>query len=39
MLEIETLRELLFKKGIITPAEFVARFEKLDRKKKAKGGR
>ena len=39
MFEIEALRELFFEKGIITPVEFVARFEKLDREKNAKVGR
>ena len=40
MLEIETLRQLLFEKGIITKEEFVARYKKLDREmKERKGGR
>jgi hypothetical protein len=36
MLEIETLRQLLFEKGIITEGEFLDRFRKLDREMKAK---
>ena len=39
MLEIETLRELLFEKGIITKDEFIAKFKKLDREMKEKGAR
>ena len=38
-LEIETLRQLLFEKGIITEEEFIARFKRLDREMKEKGGR
>ena len=37
MLEIETLRQLLFEKGIISKEEFIARFKKLDREMKEKG--
>jgi len=36
MLELETLRELLFEKGIITEEEYVARFKKVDREMKEK---
>jgi len=39
MLEIEALRELLFEKGIISEEEFLAKFKKLDRKMKEKGGK
>jgi hypothetical protein len=39
MLEIEALRQLLFEKGIITEEEFIARYKKLDREIKEKGGR
>ena len=39
MLELETLRQLLFEKGIITQDEFLAKFKKLDREMKEKGGR
>ena len=38
MLEIEALRQLLFEKGIITEDEFIAKFKKLDREMKEKGG-
>lgn len=31
MLEIETLRQLLFDKGVITKDEFIAKFKKRDR--------
>jgi len=37
--KIEALRELLFEKGIITKEEFIAKFKKLDREMKEKGGR
>lgn len=36
MLEIETLRQLLFEKGIISEEEFIARFKKVDREMKKK---
>lgn len=39
MLEIGALRELLFEKGIITEEEFIARFKKLGKEMKEKGGR
>ena len=39
MLEIETLRELLFEKGIITEDEFIAKFKKIDREMKERRGR
>ena len=39
MLEIEALRQLLFEKGVIGEEEFIARFKKLDREMKEKGGR
>ena len=39
MLEIETLRQLLFEKGIITQEEFIERFKKLDTEMKEKRGR
>ena len=39
MLEIEALRQLLFEKGLITEEEFLARYKKLDRKMKEKGGK
>jgi hypothetical protein len=39
MLELETLRQLLFEKGIITKEEFLDKFKKLDREMKEKGGR
>ncbi len=39
MLEIETLRQLLFEKGVISEDEFIAKFKQLDRKMKKKGGR
>jgi len=39
MLELETLRQLLFEKGIITEDEFIARLKKLDREMKEKGRR
>jgi len=39
MLEIETLRQLLFEKGIISENEFIARYKKLDREMKERGGR
>jgi hypothetical protein len=38
MLEIEALRQLLFEKGIISKEEFIARYKKLDREMKEKGG-
>jgi len=37
MLEIETLRQLLFEKGVITEDEFLSKFKKLDREMKEKG--
>ena len=39
MLEIEALRELIFEKRIISKDEFIARYRKLDREMKEKGGR
>ena len=39
MLELETLRQLLFEKGIISEDEFIAKFKKLDREMKENGGR
>ena len=39
MLELETLRQLLFEKGIISEDEFITKFKKLDREMKEKGGR
>jgi hypothetical protein len=39
MLEIGALRELLLEKGIISKNEFIARYRKLDREMKEKGGR
>jgi hypothetical protein len=39
MLELETLRQLLFEQGIISEEEFLAKFKKLDREMKEKGGR
>jgi hypothetical protein len=39
MLELATLRELLFQKGVITKEEFLAEFKKLDKEMKEKGGR
>ena len=36
MLEIETLRQLLFEKEIITTDEFIAKFKELDREMKEK---
>jgi hypothetical protein len=39
MLELETLRQLLFEKGVITQDEFIAKFKKLDREMKEKRGR
>ena len=39
MLEIETLRELLFEKGIITKEEFLSKFKKLDRERKERRGK
>ena len=39
MLELETLRELLFEKGIIAEEEFIDRYKRLDREMKEKGGR
>ncbi len=39
MLEIETLRQLLFEKGVISEDEFISKFKQLDRKMKKKGGR
>jgi hypothetical protein len=39
MLELETLRQLLFEKGIISEDEFIAKFKMLDREMKEKGGR
>ena len=34
MLELETLRQLLFEKGIITEKEFIERFKKLNKDKR-----
>ena len=39
MLEIETLRQLLFEKGIIGEEEFIARFKKFDREMKERRGK
>ncbi len=39
MLELETLRQLLFEKGIISEEEFIDRFKKLDREMKEKRGK
>ena len=39
MLELETLRELLFEKGIISEEEFIAKFKKVDREMKERRGR
>jgi hypothetical protein len=39
MLEIAALRELLFEKGIKTEEEFTARYKRLDREMKERGGR
>jgi hypothetical protein len=39
MLELETLRQLLFEKGIIGEEEFLAKFKKLDREMKERRGR
>jgi hypothetical protein len=36
MLEIETLRQLLFEKGIISKEEFLAEFKKLDKEMEEK---
>jgi hypothetical protein len=36
MLELETLRQLLFEKGIKSKDEFIARYRKLDREMKEK---
>ena len=38
MLEIETLRQLLFEKGIITEEEYIDRYNKLDREMKERRG-
>jgi len=38
MLELETLRQLLFEKRIITEEEFLDKFKKLDRKTTEKRG-
>ena len=38
MLELETLRQLLFEKGIITEGEFLTRFERLRIEMKQKRG-
>ncbi|MCK5552132.1 MAG: hypothetical protein KAJ09_03230 [Deltaproteobacteria bacterium] len=38
-LEIETLRQLLFEKGIISEEEFIAKFKKLDREMKERKGK
>jgi hypothetical protein len=38
MLEIETLRQLLFEEGIITEKEFIDRYGKLSREIKERGG-
>jgi len=39
MLEIETLRQLLFEKGVITEEEFIDRYKKLDTEMKERRGR
>ena len=39
MLELETLRQLLFEKGIISEEEFIAKFKKLDREMKKRRGK
>jgi len=39
MLELETLRQLLFEKGVITEEEFIERYKKLDREMKEKGAK
>jgi hypothetical protein len=39
MLEIETLRQLLFEKGIITEEEFIARYKKVGREMKERRGK
>jgi len=39
MLELETLRQLLFEKGVITEEEFIAKFKKLDREMRERRGR
>ena len=37
MLEIETLRQLLFEKGILSEEEFITRYKSLDREMKERG--
>ncbi len=39
MLEIETLRQLLFEKGIISEEGFIARFKEVNREMKEKRGK
>ncbi len=39
MLEIAALRKLLFEKGTITEEEFIARYKRLDREMKERGGK
>lgn len=39
MLELETLRQLLFEKGIISEDEFISKFKKLDREMRGKGAK
>jgi hypothetical protein len=39
MLELETLRQLLFEEGIIIEEEFIVRYKKLDTEMKEKGAR
>jgi hypothetical protein len=34
MLELETLRQLLFEKGVISEEEFIAKYKRLDREMK-----
>jgi hypothetical protein len=39
MLELETLRQLLFEKGIITETKFIDRYGKLNREMKERWGK
>jgi len=39
MLELETLRQLLFEKGIITEEQFIAKFKALNREMRKKTGK
>ena len=39
MLELETLRQLLFEKGIISEEEFIERFKKVNKEMKERRGR